>query len=148
MPGGQGQTEASPALAQGQTGQWVSYAARQQGHTSPVCCLPPSAAKNSPSFGALLLPQQPGCCFSGWGPLAPGALCSQTVSLAARAPSSPEWGRLLLSPSQTWTDGRLLQSPYQLQASYLSQSPTPHPVLSVLPPPAWRFPPHTLPSGT
>jgi hypothetical protein len=34
-------------------------------------------------------PQQPGCCFSGRGLPAPGALCSQRVPMAATGPTGP-----------------------------------------------------------
>lgn len=43
-----------PAARQGQGGQWVSFAARQQGHTSPAPAA--STAKNSPSHRACLAP--------------------------------------------------------------------------------------------
>lgn len=89
------------ARAQGRAGQWVSYAARQQGRTSPAPAASP--AKNSPSHRARLCPRQPGCCFSGRACWLLGLCVLKTVSLTARGPSSPGlggWGRLLLSLSQ------------------------------------------------
>lgn len=69
-PGRQGQTEASPSLAQGQTGQWVSYAARQQGHTSPplpglLKIAPPQSSVLAPAARMLFFRAGPPCswCF-------------------------------------------------------------------------------------
>lgn len=69
-PGRQGQTEASPSLAQGQTGQWVSYAARQQGHTSPplpglLKIAPPQSSALAPAARMLFFRAGPPCswCF-------------------------------------------------------------------------------------
>lgn len=103
------------APGQGQEGQWVSYAARQPGHTSPA--LAAFATKNSPSHRALLLSLQPGCCFSGWGLLATVLCVQSTVTLAATGPYLTQAGVHGVSCSvavTVWTHGGFLESPHLL----------------------------------
>lgn len=133
------------APGQGQEGQWVSYAARQPGHTSPA--LAAFATKNSPSHRARLLPLQPGCCFSGWSLLATVLCVRSTVTLAAAGPYLTQAGAQGVSCSVAvtmWTHGGFLESPHRapptpLQSLCLiSSSPS-----LTLPPPHTHT--HTLP---
>lgn len=92
---------------QGQTGQWVCYAARQQGHTSPA----PAAetAKNNPSHGACLAPATRmfffrvgppcSCCFEflalfPWQPQVPQSQDIQPRGCEEAVPPSPTVGQL------------------------------------------------------
>lgn len=98
-----GLSGASPR-SDGTMGELCSQTAR------PYKSCPASAAKNSPSSELCLCPSSQDVVFPGGASSLLGLRVFKTVSLAARAPSSPEWGRLLLSPSHTWTDGDLLPS--------------------------------------
>lgn len=100
-----GLSGASPR-SDGTMGELCSQTAR------PYKSGPASAAKNSPSSELCFCPSSQDVVFPGGASLLLELYVFQTVSLAARAPRSPEWGRLLLSPSHTWADGGLLESPH------------------------------------
>lgn len=106
-----GLSGASPR-SDGTMGELCSQTAR------PYKSCPASAAKNSPSSELCLCPSSQDVVFLGGASSLLGLRVFKTVSLAARAPSSPEWGRLLLSPSHTWTDRDSLGSPHRHQATH------------------------------
>lgn len=112
--------------AQGRVGQWVSYAASRQGHTSPA--LAASPAKNNPSHRACWCPRSQDVVFPGGACWLLGLCVLNTVSLTAKGPNSPGLGRMGEAAPvavTTWTNGSLPPFPEPLPPPTLA-CPTPH----------------------